>query len=64
MHLLLASFSTGTDSPVKEDSSLFRSTDEISLISAGTIFPSSRITISPGTSSSLLILTIFPSLFT
>ena len=46
-----ASFSEGTDSPVNEASSIFKLEDSISLISAGTIFPSSIKTISPGTSS-------------
>ena len=45
------SFSTGTDSPVNEASWIFRLDESISRISAGTILPSSKYTMSPGTSS-------------
>ncbi len=44
-------FSTGTDSPVRADSSVVRFTASISLPSAGTKSPSSIRTMSPGTSS-------------
>ena len=58
------SFSAGTDSPVKADSSTLRFTDSISLKSAGMYLPASIITISPTTTSSEGISLIIPSLFT
>ena len=58
------SFSTGKDSPVKDDSSVFKLMASISLKSAGTVLPSSKITISPGTSSSAFSSTKAPSLLT
>ena len=56
------SFSTATDSPVREDSSICRLLDSKSLISAGIISPVSMITISPGTSSSAFTFFLPPSL--
>ena len=54
------SFSTGTDSPVKADSSTFKLAVLASRISAGTTSPASSKTISPGTISVLGISKIAP----
>ena len=51
---------TGTDSPVSAASSIFRLAHSIIRISAGTASPASRITISPGTISSLRTVTRCP----
>ena len=59
-----AFFSTGRDSPVSEDSSVFKEKLLIKRKSAGTVLPSSKITISPTTRFSAGISTIFPSLLT
>ncbi len=60
----LDDFSAGTDSPVREDSSDFISTEVINLTSAGMISPSSKTTKSPGTTSSALMEAILPPRFT
>ena len=52
---------TGTDSPVSAASSILRLAFSIILPSAGTASPASSSTTSPTTSSSLWIVTIFPS---
>ena len=62
--IILESFNTGIVSPVKLDSSTFRLYESINLQSAGTKFPASSNTISPGTTSVPLICIIFSSLFT
>ena len=54
------SFSTGTDSPVKAASSIFNELASKRRKSAGTTSPASNRTISPGTNSSLLIVTVWP----
>ena len=59
-----ASFSTGKDSPVKEDSFVFKLTDSIRRRSAPIVSPSSKITTSPRTNSVDLTLNLFPSLTT
>ena len=51
---------TGTDSPVSAASSIFMLALSKIRPSAGTASPASRITISPGTSSSLFFTSIFP----
>jgi len=51
LKILSANFSTGTDSPVKDASSIFKIKLSISLKSAGIISPVSSSTISPTTSS-------------
>ena len=56
-----AALSTGTDSPVSADSSIFRFTASSSRRSAGTCLPTSRKTISPGTRSVPWISSSFPS---
>ena len=56
-----ACFSTGTDSPVNADSSTFNDALSIKRKSAGTISPASKVTISPGTNSSLLTVLNSPS---
>ena len=63
-NIFFASFSTGMFSPVNAASSIFKLFEFISLQSAGTNFPASSITISPGTISSLETSIIFSSLFT
>ena len=57
-------FSTGTDSPVKFDSSTFSLLVSISTKSAGILSPSSRITMSPIVSSFASIFCTCPSLLT
>ena len=52
---------TGTDSPVSAASSIFRLALCMILPSAGTASPASSITTSPTTSSSLGMVTSFPS---
>lgn len=47
--MALLSFSTGTDSPVNDASSIFKLELCTNLKSAGTISPDSSSTISPGT---------------
>ena len=47
--VFFASFSTGTDSPVKDASSIFKFELSTSLTSAGIISPASIVTMSPGT---------------
>ena len=59
-----ASFSEGTDSPVKADSSIFKFAVSINLKSPGIYLPASIITISPGTISSERISFKEPSLLT
>ncbi len=59
-----ASFSTGTDSPVRADSSAISSTDRSSRRSAGTRSPVRSSTMSPGTSSALSIVSFFPARMT
>ena len=59
-----ASFKQGKDSPVNEDSLLLSEKDSRILISAGTILPSSRITMSPGTRSFASTERILPPLRT
>ena len=59
-----ASFSTGTDSPVREDSSTCRLELLVSRISAGTCAPASRSTRSPVTSSAAGISLRIPSRIT
>ena len=54
----------GTDSPVRADSSTLHCHDSVTLISAGTLRPSSTFTKSPGTSSVVLISYSTPSLQT
>ncbi len=49
----LIPFLTETDSPVSADSSIFKSMVSKSLKSAGTLFPASKRTTSPGTISSV-----------
>ena len=56
--------STGTDSPVRAASSAFIEADFMIRASAGTLSPASSSMISPGTSSSLSIVIIFPFLLT
>ena len=60
----MLSFSTGTDSPVKEDSSHFKLTASINRRSAPIVSPSSKTTISPTTNSLDLTLNLLPSLIT
>ena len=55
---------TGTDSPVRAASSIFMLALSMIRPSAGTESPASSTTISPGTSSSLFKVTIFPSRIT
>ena len=55
------SLSTGTDSPVKADSSIFTVFTSNKRISAGTTSPASRITMSPTTISSPLTCSACPS---
>ena len=55
---------TGTDSPVKVDSSVFILYASINLQSAGTKSPASRTITSPLTKSSLFTTIVFPSLIT
>ena len=62
--IALQSFSTGTVSPVKLDSSIFKLYVLINLQSAGTTPPASKTTTSPGTNWSLFICLTFPSLLT
>ena len=57
----VASFSTGTDSPVSADSSIERLAATISRPSAGTRSPASSSTTSPGTRSSVITSTMSPS---
>ena len=57
----LSCFSLGTDSPVRAASSHFKEFASMIRQSAGTASPASRITISPGTTSSLFITVSFPS---
>ena len=57
-------FVTATDSPVKAASSIFKLALSIILPSAGTASPASNKIISPGTSSSLLIINCFLFLIT
>ena len=59
-----ASFSTGKDSPVKDDSSVFKLIAVMSLKSAGIVLPSSKMTTSPRTSSSAFNSMSLPSLLT
>ena len=54
------SLSTGTDSPVSAASSTFRELASSKRISAGTISPASKSTISPGTSSWDLMVSTLP----
>ena len=61
---IFASFSAGTDSPVKADSSIWRLAVSINLKSAGMYLPASIITISPVTTSSDGISINSPFLFT
>ena len=61
---MLASFSTGKDSPVNDDSSVFKLMASVKRKSAGTVLPSSKMTMSPRTSSSAFNSTSFPSLLT
>ena len=56
-----ASFSTGRDSPVSADSSIFRFQVFVRRKSAGTCIPASRITRSPAESSAAATFRIFPS---
>ena len=56
----VASFSTGTDSPVSDDSSIERLAATISRPSAGTRSPASSSTTSPGTRSSVITSTMSP----
>ena len=58
------SFSTGTDSPVNDDSCIFRLFASNSLISAGIKSPVSNTTISPGTKSFVGTVSTFPFLTT
>jgi len=60
----VADFSTGIDSPVKADSLTKKSFAQITLTSAGIIAPVWRSTISPGTTSDILISISTPSLST
>ena len=59
-----AFFKTGSVSPVKLDSSIFKLWLSNNLQSAGTYVPASNSTISPGTKSSAWISCILPSLTT
>ena len=59
-----ASLSTGTDSPVKADSSIFKLIVLVRRKSAGTCRPASKQTTSPGTSSFAGISICLPPLFT
>ena len=60
----LESFSTGTDSPVNEDSLTFKFTASINLRSAPMVSPSSMTTTSPGTKLEDFTLNLLPSLIT
>ncbi|MPN41666.1 hypothetical protein SDC9_189220 [bioreactor metagenome] len=60
----LASFSTGTASPVNEASSIFKFELSISLKSAGIISPASNTTTSPGTIFDAVISDCLPFLIT
>ena len=57
-------FSTGTDSPVMDDSWILILYDSVILISAGTMSPTSSSTMSPGTTSSTLTTIGSPFLMT
>src|SRR5574344_219614 len=57
-------FSTGTDSPVRAASSIFKEATSNKRISAGTTSPASNMTISPGTNSLESISTTCPSRLT
>ena len=59
-----ASFSEGTDSPVRAASSDFKLDERISLASAGIKSPASSLMISPGTSKEASIICSTPSLIT
>ena len=61
LHRAAASFSTGTDSPVRADSSARSSTAFTSRMSAGTRSPARRMTTSPGTSWLLSTVCLRPS---
>ena len=58
---VVASFSLGTDSPVKAASSICNELASIKRTSAGTTSPASRIIMSPGTNSVLLTFLMVPS---
>ena len=62
--IVLLFFSWGIDSPVSEKSLVLRSNDSIMRTSAGTLSPSSRYKISPGTSSNCGSSVNSPSLYT
>ena len=62
LHKTSASFSAPCVSPVNDDSSIFKLWLSKILQSAGTKFPASKIMMSPFTSSSAFISTVFPLL--